>query len=130
MVYLDTNILVYLLEQHAEYSQQVASTLEAAAQRGETFFSSTITITEFLAGTTSSTLDTLHRVPGLHFVALDETLAEAAALLQRKENLQIGDAIHLATALHHKASLLFTNDRQLAKVGSTYLSVKTLDEVA
>ncbi len=125
-VYIDTNILVYLLEQHDQYSHAVASILEAFSQENSLLVTSVITITEFLAGTTSSNLETLHRVPRLQLVALDETLAEQAAQLQRQTGLQIGDAIHLATALHQQASLLFTNDKLFAKQAAKFIKIKTL----
>ncbi len=126
MTYLDTNILVYLLERHAGYSERVAGSLEELSQGGGSFITSSVTVTEFLAGTVSSSLDTLRQVPKLAFIELDEALAEKAALLQRKENLQIGDAIHLATAIKSGAKLFFTNDQKLARVATNYLTVKTL----
>lgn len=126
VVYLDTNILIYLFEQHDTYSELVAKLLEDYTKNGETLITSTITVTEFLAGTTASTLKTLQTVPRLHFIPLSESLAEQAALLQRKGSLQIGDAIHLATALGQQASTFFTNDKQLAKMAKDYMSVRHL----
>lgn len=127
MVYIDTNILVYLLEQHPDFSKRVADILEEAAENGETFVTSAITVTEFLAGTHDSTLATLQQVPRLQFVSLDETLAEQAALLERKDGLRIGDAIHLATALKQEVSLLFTHDKQFAKAAQKYVAIRDLE---
>jgi predicted nucleic acid-binding protein len=126
MMYLDTNILIYLLEQHETYSEAVAQTLEEATQDSGTLITSAITVTEFLAGTASSSLETLRKVPQLQFISLDDSLAEQAALLQRKNNLQIGDAIHLATALGQQADTFFTNDKHLAKIAKSYLAVQQL----
>lgn len=126
MMYLDTNILIYLLERHDTYSELVAAALEQATKAHDSLVTSAITVTEFLAGTVSSNLGTLHKVPRLRFVSLDESLAEQAALLQRESNLKIGDAIHLATAIEHRAETFFTNDRQLAKIAKKYLPVKQL----
>lgn len=123
MLYVDTDILVYLLEQHHDYSQAVAHTLEA--NHGP-LITSTITVVEFLAGTVSSTLATLHMVPGLQFIELNDQLAEQAATYQRKHGMQIGDAIHLATAVDSGTSVFFTNDKQLAKIAAQYLTIKTL----
>ena len=98
-MYLDTNILIYLLERHDTYSELVAAALEESVAAGGTLITSVVTITELLAGTASSSLETLQRVPRLELIALNENIAEQAALLQRKNKIQIGDAIHLATAI-------------------------------
>ena len=127
MTYLDTNILIYLLEGHQQYGNLVATTLEELTAQNQLLITSSITVTEFLAGTSSSSLATLQQVPKLRFITLDEDLAERAAMLQRNQpSLQIGDAIHLATAIQEQAELFFTNDKLLAKNASNYLAVKIL----
>lgn len=126
MLYLDTNILIYLFEKHDRFSNQVASILEKYTNQNKQLITSVITVTEFLAGTTSSTLQTLHQVPNLSIIFLDSTLAEQAAQLQRKEKINIGDAIHLATALQHNALFFFTNDRPLSKIVEKYIPVINL----
>lgn len=125
-MYVDTNILIYLFELHDPYSQQVASVLENNSREGKLLITSVITITEFLAGTISSTLDTLRQVPNLDFINLDEDLAEQSAILQRKHKLQIGDSIHLASAIRNDAKTFFSNDKQLLKVVEKYMSVLSL----
>lgn len=123
MIYLDTNILIYLFENHASYSEKVASKMEKYVAVGEKFITSSITVTEFLAGTESSSLGTLNQVPNLTIVTLDENLAEQAAVLQRKSQIKIGDSIHLATALHFQSSAFFTNDKNLTKVAEKFIKV-------
>jgi predicted nucleic acid-binding protein len=125
-MYVDTNILIYLFELHDPYSQQVASMLEKNSQEGKLLMTSVITITEFLAGTISSTLETLRQVPNLDFITLDENLAEQSAILQRKHKLQIGDSIHLASAIKNNTETFFSNDKQLLKVVEKYMSVRSL----
>ena len=126
LLYVDTNIFIYLLEQHGTFSQKAADILQAHADADSQLVTSAITVTEFLAGTTKSTLSTLQRVPRLNIMNLDEAIAEKAALLQRESNLSIGDAIHVATALRVRASHLFTNDKQLAKAAQPFISIKSL----
>jgi predicted nucleic acid-binding protein len=125
-LYVDTNILIYLLERHEPYSNLVADILEDYTKTGNILLSSTISITEFLAGTLQSDLAMLQRIPRLEFVALDEIIAEQAALLQRETKLHIGDSMHLATALMLHSEYLFTNDKDLAKIAKAYLPVKNL----
>ncbi len=123
MLYIDTNIFIYLFENHVSYSERVANKLEEYVGQGGRLITSSITVTEFLAGTDTSSLETLHQVPNLTIISLDEKLAEQAALLQRKAKIKIGDSIHLATALHLRAEAFFTNDKQLSKIVEQYIPV-------
>jgi len=129
VIYIDANILIYLLEDHGEKSLFIADTLDEFRAKQQPFLTSVITITEFLAGTRTLNRDTLGTISGLGFQIVDETIAESAARLQRDKNLKIGDAVHLATAIQNNAAVFFTNDRQLAKAASQYLEVKTLSMV-
>lgn len=126
MLYIDTNILIYLFELHDPYSMKVATVLEEYTSGGKQLVTSAVTVTEFLAGTTSSSLDTLHKVPRLNIIPVDENLAERAAILQRKDDIKIGDSIHLATAIQQKAESFFTNDKKLTKVVEKYMPVISL----
>ena len=126
MLYLDTNILIYLFELHDPYSKKVATILEEFTESGKQLLTSAITVTEFLAGTTSSSLETLHRVPRLNIIPVDENLAEQAANLQRKNSIKIGDSIHLATAIQQKTEAFFTNDKKLTKIVEKYIPVISL----
>jgi|SRR5208282_2000117 len=127
ILYLETNILNYLLEDHKQHSVKVAQILDDYTKANDnSLLTSAVAITEFLAGTVSSSLETLHKIPRLIFKALDETLAEQAGSLQRQNSLQIGDAIHLAMSISVGSELFFTNDKQLAKVASKYMVIKSL----
>ncbi len=126
MLYLDTNILIYLFELHDPYSKKVATILEEFTESGKQLLTSAITVTEFLAGTTSSSLETLHRVPRLNIIPVDENLAEQAAKLQRKNSIKIGDSIHIATAIQQKTEAFFTNDKRLTKIVEKYIPVISL----
>ena len=123
MLYVDTNILIYLFELHDRYSKRVATILEEFTGGGKQLVTSAVTVTEFLAGTTLSTLETLHEVPGLNIISVDENLAEQAAIVQRRNSIKIGDSIHLATAIEQKAEAFFTNDKKLTKVVERYIPV-------
>lgn len=126
MIYLDTNVLIYLMEDHGPISLKVADSLQSWRSNKQAFGTSVITITEFLAGTKTNDRTVLQQVPHLDFYMVDQVCAEQAASLQSHHQISIGDALHLATAILHKADCLYTNDRQLAKVAKDYLTVKTL----
>lgn len=124
MVYLDTNAVIYLLENNPKYGRQIAQRLSEFTIDGEKFVSSTILITEFLAGTTGATYKDLARFTGLTFEDVSQNIARVAAGCQREHGLVLGDAIHLATAIEIKdVSALITYDRQLAKAASKYIKV-------
>jgi len=127
LLYLDTNILMYLLERQEPYSSRVATYLEEYTKGSDgQLASSAVAVTEFLAGSLSGTLDVLLSVPRLSFVELDHSMAAKAGMLQRQNSLPIGDAIHLATAILLKAEALFTNDKVFARVAEGYLPVRAV----
>jgi predicted nucleic acid-binding protein len=123
-LYVDTNIFIYLLERHEHLSSRVATELEQFVKSPDSgLLTSTVTITEFLAGTKSTSSETLKRIPRLTFCNLDENIAERAGQLKRKNGLKIGDAIHLASAISSNAEALYTNDKQLIAIASKHLKV-------
>lgn len=126
MTYLDTNILVYLLEDCGESSMLVAAALSDLQAQGQRFAVSTIAITEFFARSDSPDLAQLQAVPQLSFVPVSPEIALQAAEIRNAEGLKLGDAIHLATAVAGGAQSLFTNDQQLAGVAANYLDVLTV----
>jgi predicted nucleic acid-binding protein len=65
-------------------------------------------------------------VPNLAIITIDENLAEQAAVLHKKHKAQIGDSIHLATAMQQKSEAFSTNDNQLSKIAKLYLEVINL----
>ncbi len=127
MVYVDTNILIYLLEDTGDTSTKTADIFERLKSQGHVFASSVLSITEFMAGTTGGTLEMLRSIPGLSFHQIEESVATKAALLQRESTLRIGDALHLATALDMNCEVLFTNDKKFSKIAATYIKVQMID---
>ena len=125
VLYVDTNIIIYLLEDPSPFGTKIASRLEAIVSKGDTLISSTLLITEFLAGSPAGTLLNLQLVPTLTFQDVNVAIANSAALLQREHTLRIGDAIHLATAISVKARRIYSNDRKLIKIAALYLPVET-----
>ncbi|HEX8390476.1 MAG TPA: type II toxin-antitoxin system VapC family toxin [Candidatus Saccharimonadales bacterium] len=126
-MYVDTNILIYLLEGTSGVAVQVADSLQGYVDTtAEGLVTSTLTITEFLAGSPGdATL--LLAIPNLSFVAADTATATHAGLLQRQHGVKLGDAIHLTTALATSCTVLYTNDRRLAGVAAEYMTVRRLD---
>lgn len=122
MLYIDTNILIYLFELHDPYSKKVATILEEFTNDGKQLATSAVTVTEFLEGATQSSLEIVHKVPRLNIIPFDENLAEQAAILQRKSGIKIGDSIHLATAIQQKSEAFFTNNKNNKGCRKVYAS--------
>ena len=122
MVYLDTMILVYLVEGPNEYSEGISSDLDHLKSQ-HVFSSSALTFTEFLAGSPDKTTKPLTSIAHLSFIDVDEIIATKAGLLRRKHGLKIGDAIHLASCLNKNCEIMYTNDDKLAKAAAEYVDV-------
>lgn len=114
MVYLDTNILIYLFENHPNYAHGVATYITTCQKAGTPLITSAITVAELIAGNKNINLKTIKLVHGLQIIPVSEDIAEYAGKLQVKNNMHIGDAIHLATALASDCKKIYTNDAKLA----------------
>ena len=123
MIYVDSNIFIYLLEGNATFGRLASKKLT-----GKQIITSTLTITECLASTKNQfTPDLLTRMPGLSLLAVNSAVATKAGELRRLHNIGLGDALHLATALAEGASSLLTNDKAFAKIAVAYLPAETLE---
>lgn len=127
MTYLDTNILIYLLEDISGLGTATVDILAKQLHDGRTLITSVLTITEYLAGALDPLASqTILALPDINFLPIDKSIATRAGNLQGEHNLKIGDAIHLASCLETKCQAFITNDRQLAKVAAKYTTVITL----
>ena len=133
-VALDSNVLIYLVEGatgRGEIAGRVVSTLLA---QGTEMVLATIGLSEVLTGPAragdvvgfESLADEL-RGMGLRLVPLDASIAEDAAWLRGRAQLDLVDAIHIASARAAGATLFLTNDRGIPSVPK--LEVACLDDL-
>ena len=136
-VALDTNCLIYLLEQQGTpASQAVESVVRDAFGHGLVL--STLTITELLTGAlrfggadaTAILAAVIQELPGSRILPLDLTIAERTARLRVETGLKLADAVVVATAIVASADVLLTNDRQVARVAVPPLRLVHLSDVA
>lgn len=125
LMYVDTNILVYLLES-GEHTHVATERIAHHLKSGGSLVTSVVTLTELIAGAVQDAALSLSRMSLLQIVPLDIAMAERAGLLRRQHKLQPLDAIHLATALHAGADLIFTNDRHFAKAIKPHMPIMEL----
>lgn len=118
LIYLDSCLLIYLVENHPVWRQPVALAMDAAVN--SRFGISALVACECLVGPLKRGDHLLERAymgALARLVALpipDEIYIEAARLRARF-GLRTPDALHLACAQHHNCEALWTNDGRLAR---------------
>lgn len=125
-IYLDTNLLIYAVEEIMPYAEQLRPLLQAA-DRGEiSLVTSLLALGETLVMPYRKGDDVLIKIyrellmcppPGLFVAPLEAVILERAAQLRATaDGLRLPDAIHLATAESEHCNLFLTNDRRLRGV--------------
>lgn len=128
MVYIDTNVIIYILEGHDEFGIRAAELLTQLRSDGHNLVTSTVTIAEFLASTHKDVSEKeILGFPNLVFSDLSTDIAvNAGGLLKEYRSLRLGDCIHIATALKTSSDILVTNDKEMAKIAKKFMGVKLL----
>lgn len=123
--YIDTNVLIYLLEGTKQYQEKVASLISQLDKLECKIFTSEITLAEclvkpFADEDTHSQSVYISSIKSSDFLTVKSVskkiLIEAARLRSVFKN-KLPDSIHLATALENHCDLFIGNDKKL-KTGS------------
>jgi predicted nucleic acid-binding protein len=123
-VCLDTNVLIYWVENHPVYAS-VLEPLFSRLDRGTmAAVTSTVTMLEILVkpyrDSNEDLVNQLYSLmstyPGLQWVDLTLLIADTGAHLRAEFNLRTPDAIQAATALHSSATALISNDAVFERV--------------
>jgi len=130
-VVVDTAPFIYVLESHAQYSDQFLGLFEAAAKRELVVALSTITLAEVLTGPFKSGQTALAKryekaLSCYTVIPVSAPISALAAQLRVQYRLKLPDAIQLATALDFGAAAFVTHDRDFAKI--TGLDILTGDK--
>jgi predicted nucleic acid-binding protein len=132
LLFVDTNIIIYLLDNHPRYGELAMAVLEAIEAGQAVAVTSVLTLAEVLTkparvGNERAMQDYelyLTNFPNLKLVAVDQTVARTAARLRALYPLKMPDAIQLATAQLAVVDAIITNDKQWrGKTGSATLLV-------
>src|SRR5258705_5075727 len=118
LIYLDTCLLIYLIERHSRWGERVASAV--AGISNERFAISPLVKCECLVAPLKRGDPVLQRAYSDRFalfVSLDlpEAVYLEAAGIRARFGLKTPDALHLACAQHHCCDALWTNDDRLAQ---------------
>lgn len=119
LIYLDTCLLIYLTEDHPQWSKRVTNATSAA--HGAKFVISPLVKMECLVGPLKRGDSALQGEYAKSFNAfallqMDEPVFLLAAQMRARFGLRTPDALHLACAQHHRCEALWTNDDRLTKV--------------
>jgi predicted nucleic acid-binding protein len=115
LIYLDSCILIYLVERHPVHAVTLEAALEASADR---FAVSPLVRFECLIQPLRSSDLVRQRIydqllAQLVPLPIDDSVWLAAAQLRARFNLRTPDALHLACAQLHGCEALWTNDDRL-----------------
>ena len=130
---LDTAPLIYFIEENPIWLPAIEPFFKALDQGLFQAVTSTLTITEVLVhplrkaqlGLAAQYQRILLNSRNLTVVPVSPPIAEEAAELRARYNLRTPDAIHLATAIHARATSFLTNDKELS--GPDSLRIITLE---
>ena len=121
--YWDTNLFVYLHENHPVFRPMVENIYNFLAARNDTLCTSVFTVGEVLAlpikmNDSQAIASIRNSMLGGDVDLLDFTLpmAERYAQIRATTALKAPHALHLATAIEVQASLFVTNDHQLQRL--------------
>jgi predicted nucleic acid-binding protein len=121
---LDTNVLIYFLEDHPRYGAWCASLFDLIEQGRTTAVISTVTLLELLVQPYRQQEEELAQkifalfgtYPKLEWVPVTLELADRAAELRARYRLSTPDAIQVATAMSYEATRFYGNDRSLRRI--------------
>jgi predicted nucleic acid-binding protein len=131
VVGLDTAPLIYFIEDVTPYADLLNPVFDRLESHALGAVTSTITLAEILTkpliDKNFSLVDeikfTIRNFSTLSMVAIDEKLAEAAALIRARHAIRLPDALQIAAAIQGEATLFITNDKRLKKVGAVEVLV-------
>jgi predicted nucleic acid-binding protein len=124
VVGLDTMVFIYHFEENQVYSSLTFSIFESLEEGNFNGITSIITLLEILVKPKKDNnllLTERYKLlfetfPNLQVKELNENIADIASSLRANYNINIPDAIQIATSLEVKADIFITNDATLKKI--------------
>jgi predicted nucleic acid-binding protein len=120
-VFWDTNLFIYLIEQHVEFGPKVAALKDHHIRRGHAVITSTLTLGELLTQPLrtgredlAQRYSTLLERGNIELIHFDASAAHWYARVRAKTSLRQPDAIQMACAMAAGAVEFCTNDQRLA----------------
>lgn len=134
MICLDTNCVIYLVENNPIWGPKVVTRLAAAHASGDTVAVCDLARAECLIGPLArkdaailADYQTFFAAASVRMLPLTVGVCERAAEIRVKSamSLELPDCLHLAAAIEHGCGLFLTNDRQLGHFPGISVEVLT-----
>jgi predicted nucleic acid-binding protein len=119
-IFWDTNLFIYLIEDHGELSEQVVRLRKRMIERSDELYTSTLTLGEILVKPIEAGDEVLGRRyeaalrQGATIIPLDIDAARLYAGIRNDRTIRPPDAIQLACAAQARVDLFITNDERLS----------------
>jgi predicted nucleic acid-binding protein len=135
VVFLDTAPLIYFIEGHSTYQEQLAKLFKLNDENHFKFITSAITLLEVLVKPLkdgeSKIADQYKKIltnaDGINIFDITIPIAAKAAELRARYNIRTPDALQIAAAIVHEADYFFTNDLRLKSI--TEVKLLTIAEL-
>ena len=121
-IFWDTNLFIYLLEEHPAFGGRVKELRRRMLARHDNLFTSALTVGEILVAPVASQRTeverrylTFFRRPGVTVLPFDVQTAAVYAQVRQDRTISPPDAIQLACAAAAQVDLFITNDGRLSR---------------
>ena len=132
MVYLDTNCVIYFVEQNPAWVSKVITRFTGFRAANDQLVIGDLTRAECLVGPFQSgdaTVEASYRAfftdPDIQVLPMTAAICERAARIRAAYKFELVDSLHLATAAEHGCGLFLTNDAKLKICGDIPVEVLT-----
>jgi uncharacterized protein len=132
IVYLDTNVVIYAIEQHPVFGPKAQVRLATAQAAGDALMVGDLTRMECLVGPLKSgdaALESEYRAffmsVGVQVVAVTPGVCDRAARIRASFGFKPMDALQLAAPVEHGANTFLTNDLRLQSFTGITVEVLT-----
>ena len=123
---LDTVLIIYFLERHPQYYQEVKNIFSKIESGQISAICSTLVFSELLVPAfradknelAKNVVHILENFPNLKIIPMTIDISITAARLRASYGLRTPDAIHAATAIEASATGIITNDKDFNKIAS------------
>ena len=122
IVFLDANVVVYLVESMPPWGPKVAARITALRAGGDRFGVSDLVRMECLVGplkagdaTRVNDFTTFFSLADVQVLAINPAVCDRAARIRAAYSFQPLDSLHLAAAVEHGCGLFLTNDAPLTR---------------
>ena len=129
-VYLDTNCVIYLVENHPVWCAKVVARIASIRSAGDQLAVGDLARAECLVAPLKNGdagLEARYRAffndPDIQVLGISALICERAARIRATDRFKLPDALHLATAIEHGCGLFLTADAGLARCSAIHVEV-------